>query len=768
MFRDLGRAVGNILRPDGNPILSAATNLGLPTGSVSRITDAVQSLATVNPARVLDQVASTGLTSVLSSFGIAQPPAGGPPYENVLEQFASYTPLWTMACLEPDQFNNPKRYRGNPGALKNIVFSSAGRFDAQRATTINGSPEYFVDNFNMPAKIAPGPKTGNTNVTSFTFEVYEPYSMGLFLQSLQSAAIQAGYPSYLNDTPYLLKLEFMGFKDNGAIFTGTESLAKYFTIKIKDVKMRVDEGGSKYVVNAVPFPHLGFSDLANKIPNETVISGEDVKEILVSGERSLCTVLNELQLRLVGQDRDVPDLYEVVFPIDYADEIGLNPYEDVELLKATADPNEQKRQPIEGRKGQRSTNFGDGEIGVSSMGFGPESGGNYLFKLEGDVFDEATGRIVRDQVTIDPKQRTFTFPQGDRVTEIIQRIVCASKYGVSALDENNWIDGRIKWFRIDVQIQLLDFDQKRNVRAKKFTYRVIPYLVHHSIFKNPSAPSSGLPAIEKIIAKRYNYIYSGQNNDLLKFELNFDGMFYTGALPSPPQQNAAVSNTDTQASAETPQNGAVIDEGAAPEGVASETGASMVKPDYDIPLASASGAKTVEQVVADSFQHAFLNNSSKDVVNIKIDILGDPYYISDSGINANYIAQYGPNDQITADGSMNYEGGEVYCYITFRTPIEPNLGTTGQGGLYNFPNGGSVSPFSGIYKITGVTSKFSGGVFTQELECVRFMQQPTDFAGQATIAKQNQLLYNTNVPQPRKQSPVDDPTTPDDLADWYG
>jgi hypothetical protein len=48
--------------------------------------------------------------------------------------------------------------------------------------------------------------SGSTNVITFAFDVFEPYSMGFFIHSLQAAAISAGYPNY-NGTPYLLKLE---------------------------------------------------------------------------------------------------------------------------------------------------------------------------------------------------------------------------------------------------------------------------------------------------------------------------------------------------------------------------------------------------------------------------------------------------------------------------------------------------------------------------------------------------------------------------------
>ena len=245
-FRDLGNAVEKVFKPDGTPSLSFPTIPGLPIGSARRTTGIEEPSVTMN---ILDYLSyeSDPTKMPLANFSfLKKPQGGGPPYENILEQFASYVPLWTMACLTPQQFNDPRTYRGNPTALKNIVFASAGRFDAQRVATSNGTPEYFVDNFTMDSQLGGTAKTGNTNVNAFTFEVFEPYSMGLFLQSLQVAAVNSGYPTYLNDCPYLLKLEFLGFKDDGSVFAGTEMLAKYFTIKITEVAFSVNEGGSKY------------------------------------------------------------------------------------------------------------------------------------------------------------------------------------------------------------------------------------------------------------------------------------------------------------------------------------------------------------------------------------------------------------------------------------------------------------------------------------------------------------------------------------------
>jgi hypothetical protein len=40
---------------------------------------------------------------------------------NPMEQFASMNVLWTMACLTPQQYNNPSSYRNSPADLTNII-----------------------------------------------------------------------------------------------------------------------------------------------------------------------------------------------------------------------------------------------------------------------------------------------------------------------------------------------------------------------------------------------------------------------------------------------------------------------------------------------------------------------------------------------------------------------------------------------------------------------------------------------------------------------
>jgi hypothetical protein len=305
------------------------------------------------------------------------------------------------------------------------------------------------------------------------------------------------------------------------MFGSSEALNKYFVIQFTKVNFTTNEGGSTYKCEAVPCNHLGFTNVAQQIVNNIKLRGENIKEMLVAGNTSLCSILNKAQIDQVGKTQDTADQYIVVFPEKWNDPIGL-PGAGAEQFeteqRAMINPQEPESAPIKGRTGQDSLSYGDGIIGNSSLGFGATSGGNINFGFENDVTDEATGLIKRNSLTIDPKQREFSFEAGATIQNVIQEIILSSDYAKNALNPSKLdSEGRISWFRVDVQIKIGDFDLKRNTRQRTYIFRVLPFKVHSSVFRNPTANPPGYPALNKIIGKEYKYIYTGQNNDIIKF-----------------------------------------------------------------------------------------------------------------------------------------------------------------------------------------------------------------------------------------------------------
>lgn len=314
---------------------------------------------------------------------------------NPLERFASYTPLWTMACLTKEQFNQPSLYRDDPSSLKNIIFSSAGRFDQNRATVYAGdgqntSPEYFVESFEMKSIITASPQTGNSNAVLFEIEIYEPYSMGLLLQSMQSAARNSDYANYLSNAPYVFRLDIQGYDEDGANYTQIKP--KFFVVKLTNATFDVDESGSRYKLTAIPYNHSAYSNTINTLFRDVAISpGKKgtLKELLVEGEDSLCSFLNRNEDRLVQEGLiGKPDTYIIEFPTssdEFVSSVSVNT-----ANAATVLVNNFTKRTIGSVGSDIRLEFGNNPIGTSKFGFDETNGGSYPFSRANDVYDEET------------------------------------------------------------------------------------------------------------------------------------------------------------------------------------------------------------------------------------------------------------------------------------------------------------------------------------------------------------------------------------------
>ena len=691
---------------------------------------------------------------------------------NPLQQFASMTPLWTLAVLTPKQFNNPLTYRNASGLsfagqkydvktsyvdddggfdgevsttlTSGIVFSSAGRGDQYRTQTAFGTPEYYIDNFEMIAVVAPNPKTGIQNAISFTFEIFEPFSMGLLLQSLQVAAVKAGYVNYL-DSPFLLKLDFQGFNEDGTLIKTIKP--KFFVMKLKKVTFNVDESGSKYSVEAYPYNHQGFADTVDTLWSDINIQATDaetaddfelspeeagtVRDVLATGPRSLVKLLNDNEQKLVEEGKyKIKDKYEIQFPetsdVFIPDEVS-NGDEGNSATVNLDNPETQKA--VGGGKPLNTTNknIGNNSIAKSDFGFDVGDGGNFPFKNEKDVIDEKTGRVVRGKMQIDEKKRQFHFMQKQKLTDIITSIILSSTYANEATQKSTDSEGFINWFKVDVQIEFLEYDDLIGDFAKKYTYRVVPYKVHSSVFGNPNAVPPGYSNLEKTIVKRYDYIYTGQNTEVLNFEIKFNYLFFSGMNPSTETKTKDEQNQDNKGVKESNAKETKTGEGSEKKAQTANLGKSKIKKDpsqFSI-LKGGSGFTNVEQKVAESFHNAVVSNSTVDLINVELEIMGDTFWLIDSGLNNYFAKPSATTSQLTEDGTMNYEGSDVYIYISFRTPADINENK----GTMEFSNKDKESPFSGIYRVTKCVNKFESGMFKQTLTCIRMQAQPQDFDG---------------------------------------
>jgi hypothetical protein len=268
--------------------------------------------------------------------------------------------------------------------------------------------------------------------------------------------------------------------------------------------------------------------------------------------------------------------------------------------------------------------------------------------------------------------------------------------------------------------------------------------------KTPLSSGVGFKEILNSIKKQYSYIYTGLNDDIVRWELKFDNTFYT-AIPSKP----AFSPRDT--SKEVYDSPSLVQQVPADLSfVNTITHHGRLYRDTDGSYRKPVGGGTYDNAdirAARSFEQATLLDT--EAITLQMTILGDPYYLTKSGAFLERVGPELPGAQINTDKTMATESGEVRLYLRFRTPLDaPKPGEA----LFIFPSSGYTdSPFSGLYRIKSVKSKFHEGVFTQDLDLFRDRgQQPQEIAnvradpsliaGSALITDPRQRTFSSVVP----------------------
>jgi len=660
---------------------------------------------------------------------------------NVLHNFASYNYIWTLSVLDAVSINFPDdTYK--KGDLGQIILKDGSGDPDNRVKTAYGKFEFFIDNVSINSVVGFDKSTGNTNAAGFKFKIIEPYSMGLFFQALQVAALNAGYKNYL-DVPLLLTLEFKGHLnsitqgiDAGSITP--EKTTKHFPLKLRTLNMNVTGRGAEYDCEAYPWNEKGFSSSYLDLKTDIAITGKTVVEMLQTGENSLEVVLNK---RLKGQkDKGivkVPDQILILFPADIASSASSATNNDD--AGATKNPSagsaSSGANTLYGKLGvsvganqvlvQEVSDTTVNAIGRASMGFDLYRPGDAPFADDNAVYNKETNTYTRGNITIDPSNGQMKFTQGTDIINAINQTILMSDYGRQALTEVQQTEtGKIPWWRVETQVYTIPSEDnlaKTGTLPKLIVYRVVPYYVDASRFMPPNTANPKIEKVKAQIIKEYNYIYTAKNLDILSFDINFKNTFYTALAQDGTKNNQGV--TDAKSGAASP---ATESQPAPPASGAAAPSPNdtprEVRPDSTQTQTGVGGGgrDTPETMAARQFQKNVVNNAV-DMVNTTMTILGDPYYLGDSGMG-NYTAKSTQYEQLNNDGAINYQSGEVQIMVNFRTPIDIDVSK----GAYTFGPTELVNEFSGVFKVNQVDSNFSRGKFTQTLKMIRMPGQTTD------------------------------------------
>ncbi len=715
--------------------------------------------------------------------------------ENPLHNFATVNHVITLAILDAQEINFTGLVAKN--GPKYPVAQTAGRVgpDPTAFGTIGLNLELLIDNLNVEAVVAPTPQNRQAQATNITFDVIEPFSIGVFFQAMKIQAIKAYGPDadYLR-VPFALIIDFKGYDDNGNVSVNDgnlRQLRRVIPIGMRNVEMNASQAGGRYNCQAYPWNEMGLRDAFVSIKKQITLTGATIHELLQSGEDSLMNQLNS-----VGSDKkakqkknkegetseEIPNESTVIFfPKPFGvDNASLVPSEeDIAALnedRATrvyhtdfsTEPDDYSTQ-FSTRKAdkQLSTIFSTGQSGkvnVSNFlgnsegdggglrlnqGKGQQFFGNAIGKskmltagtnpfakkkfADSDVvYDKETKTFNRgkSQVSFLDNKITMKFEKGTKVTDIIENVILFSEYGQSigkSIDNNKSKAPFVPWFRIHPQTwQLRDgFVRKHTSRDPVvFTYNVIPYNVAENMFVDPTDFAKGYDLLRSSVRKKYDYIYTGTNKDILNFDINYRFTFFDQQRERPnvtSNQSDLGKNTradtDVVASKESkfeyfPRSQQVISAGT-PLAISEDNSSRASGLDVDSP----------EIQVARQFNEKIVN-SNVDLLQLQLQIVGDTYYLPNSGMGNLVVADFRKRNKAIdfGDVEMDYLNSQVHVEVNFNTPVDINE-QTGDMNLATIQGAEKkdsvkLGVFSAIYRVTKVRSEFSGGRFIQDLDLV--------------------------------------------------
>ena len=309
-------------------------------------------------------------------------------------------------------------------------------------------------------------------------------------------------------------------------------------------------------------------------------------------------------------------------------------------------------------------------------------------------------------------QRAITIPKDTSIQSFIEALVRESAfYRDQFYPDLIPKEDKLFVMRLFTQLQLKEIDNGNNRPQYLFKYILREQEVTSAYFtKTASAFDKNYKSV-----RAYDYLYTGKNADVLQFDITYSFAFYEAIQYTAKDNDEETSNIDGQSSeANNNQKGGA---GQGVTQVTKEPENSKYNDAFQLSVNKENGeiGRIFQQIIEDP---------SADLLVTTMEIIGDPLWISQKGVtNKSFRDSYvegSPN--VDDNGAIIGDDSEVYIDFNFKTPEDLNDDT---GLFFNDKR----SSFSGKYKVFLCANRFSGGVYTNELEMVRMRFQEEDVNG---------------------------------------
>ena len=745
------------------------------------------------------------------------------PLPNRLKEYPSYIYGLSLHILSDEQYNNVVFNQTYTAA--NVLIASAGRYSSTFPRNEFFSDDFYFEDCNVSTIIAPNDVSRNTNAIDVNFTIIEPYGFTL-MERLLRVADALKSKNYL-DMPYLLQIDFFAMDDAGNIVGSINDLRKRIPIKLNKMDIRVSTKGAEYKVSATPFNHSAYDSTTVSTPANFEITASTVAEFFQSAADAeqfsqILSVQNSAAQREKADPTAPPPTISQQIANVARVAVGSKPTTARNAGK-TPPPSKKTYTTVKSYgsaindwyRALKESGKTDTKVRTDQYKFAflpdPETGEDMIGSAQFIKTNLSTpkespmknNQNISDQVTMarsdlgdtatgihDVSKAIFQVQYGTTIEKLLEYVIRNSDYIQRQLivpedpdydsQKEKFKNKPLNWFKIVPIVRLLDFDTVKKVWSREITYTVQPYKIYN--IRSDVGPQG----VQLYPVKNYNYIYTGKNDDVFDFDITFNALYYTQVTAyrdSLGDLNPSGSSYDTNYQI---QNAPNYSGGEPPVGIDYNSVMPLVmKPIVQNSKAQATGgASTAKEVASVDLADSLMTNSQADMLAVKLKILGDPDFIKQDDI---FYRPRLPDEErslspapsidprlLPNNGSLAMDNGGIYTQLLFRTPTDIDETT----GLMKFDPNYKHSVFSGLYQVLKITSQFSDGQFTQEVEMIRLPRQVAfDYVSNNQNNKSDNRNESSQQTQPGLSPPNPNPVpsllvsgggssaSPADLAD---
>ena len=583
----------------------------------------------------------------------------------------------TLYIVKPSLWNTPNELANDAAAI--------ARRDAMIIAETGASTVFNIDNVNLITFIRGGQANADAKAGVVQFQMQEVLGFN-FLDKILAISTEFGFPT-IASANYVMKIEFVG-KDPDTDMRTTYPNIFLYSLTFSEIQASVDQSGTTYDIIA-----LNNSRTAKY--NSSVYT-----PVTVTGFNTLNEFISEVQKACNKYEADI---------ISTEQDGGPQPRKHWEIrldstltnASAPAGPD-----PVE------AAGYGAGQVDPSLAKFLPKPKSVNLSNAP--MMGMGDSGSATKQTAETDGTRTITINRNTNISDWLEQTITRQ---LPAFTEYSKAEkkkvGSVPIIKASTNVEQSEkIDPRTNTPELKIIITVGVYndsaqaptdlQRHEAHITKKKNQQEYVTSIGTQIVKKYNWLYTGQNTEVMGFDLNVNNAFFIAQDPNqgnnyPEASQMKTPSQPVRATTISPGQQAFLSQ-VEVQRIPIERSQGMVQP------ASSKSQSTNEESGQnmDTMHDRQMARREQDFLNMTLEVKGDPFWLG-AGVSIE------GRDISLGDVS----NGTVYlAFLTYK-PEETVTYTEGQR------RGDMDTAASGLYEVFKVEHTLASGQYKSTLHCIR-------------------------------------------------